>query len=201
MAALIIVDVQNDFLPGGALAVPEGDKIIERINHLQTEYEHVIATMDWHPPDHCSFASNNKGTNVGDTIEIDSLPQIMWPEHCVQGSFGASFASELDIRLITEVIHKGTNLDIDSYSGFFDNHRKNETSLHQILSGMNESNLNICGLATDYCVLYTVLDAISLGYTVRLHCDAIRGVNLHPKDVENALHNMEQAGATLLERP
>lgn len=199
MAALIIVDVQNDFLPGGALGVAEGDSIISQINALQQDYELIVASMDWHPANHCSFADNNPGSSIGEILNIDGLSQIMWPAHCVQGSPGASLAASLDIRAITELVHKGMDPHIDSYSGFFDNHRKRETALHEILQKHRESHVGICGLATDYCVLYTALDAVSLGYTVDLHCNAVKGVDLNSGDVEAALQKMRSVGIRLIE--
>ncbi len=199
MSTLIIVDVQNDFLPGGALAVPQGNEIIPRINALQHNYDRIIATMDWHPENHCSFVDNNPGTSIGETIHIDTLTQIVWPRHCVQGSPGASLASSLDIRQISEVIHKGIDPRIDSYSGFFDNQRKKQTQLHAILQEHKETHIGICGLATDYCVLFTALDAVSLGYMVQLHCDAIRGVDVQQGDSEAAIQKMQHAGVVLVD--
>jgi nicotinamidase/pyrazinamidase len=191
---LIIVDVQNDFLPGGTLAVPDGDAIVPVINRLQSRFPLVVATQDWHPPDHGSFATNHPGKNPFDEIDLNGLPQTLWPVHCVQGTFGAQFASGLDGERISEVFRKGTDAAIDSYSGFFDNGRRKGTGLNRWLKHQGATDVYICGLATDYCVKFTALDAVQLGFKTHLIEDACRGVNLKTDDVRNAVQKMRQAG-------
>lgn len=164
MKALIIVDMQNDFMPGGALAVPEGDLIIDRINELQNKFELIVATQDWHPANHKSFASQHEGKNPFDVIELNGLQQTLWPDHCIQGTKGADFHKDLNTTKIEAIFRKGMNRDIDSYSGFFDNGRKKSTGLNGFLKERNVTSLFICGLASDYCVYYTAMDALSLGY-------------------------------------
>ncbi|MBF0597507.1 bifunctional nicotinamidase/pyrazinamidase [Faecalibacter rhinopitheci] len=164
MKALIIVDMQNDFMPGGALAVPEGDLIIERINELQNKFELIVATQDWHPANHKSFASQHEGKNPFDVIELNGLQQTLWPNHCIQGTKGADFHKDLNTIKVEAIFRKGMNRDIDSYSGFFDNGRKKSTGLNGFLKERNVTSLFICGLASDYCVYYTAMDALSLGY-------------------------------------
>lgn len=194
MTALIIVDVQNDFLPGGALAVAEGDQIIPYINEIQGSYDLVVATQDWHPTDHKSFASNNPDRNIGEVIDLNGLQQIMWPVHCVQNSKGASFADALNQEKIDKVFVKGTDPEIDSYSGFFDNGKRKSTGLGDYLKSKGISKIAVVGLAADYCVKFTALDAASLGFEVEVHKAGTRAVNLQPDDYENAIEEMEKAG-------
>ena len=164
MKALIIVDVQNDFVPGGALAVPDGDKIIERINKLQEKFDLVVATQDWHPAKHKSFASQHPDNSPFDQINLDGIEQTLWPDHCIQGTKGAEFHKDLNMNKVEAIFRKGTNPKIDSYSGFFDNQRKKSTGLDNYLKAHNVNSVFVCGLAADYCVYYTALDALSLGY-------------------------------------
>src|SRR6185437_15658622 len=159
MKALIVVDVQNDFLPGGALAVPEGDRVVPVCNRLMEVFEVVIATQDWHPVDHASFAVNHPGHSAGDVIDLNGLPQVLWPVHCVQETRGAMFAPGLEAGRCTGVFRQGTDTEIDSYSGFFDNGHRKATGLGEYLAGLNVSDVYVCGLATDYCVKFTALDA------------------------------------------
>ena len=200
MKALIIVDVQNDFLPGGALAVPEGDQVIPVINRLEPEFDLVFATQDWHPPDHCSFAASHPNAKIGDRILIEGQEQILWPVHCVQNTYGAELAAGLQARGITTRIHigKGTDSRVDSYSGFFDNQRKRKTGLEQLLREKGADDLTIVGLATDYCVRATVLDARELGFPVTVYEDACRAVNLSPDDGAKALAAMRAAGVRVV---
>ncbi len=196
--ALIVVDVQNDFLPGGALAVPNGDQVIPVINQMmEEEYDQIIATQDWHPQSHGSFASVHN-RSVGEVIQLDGLPQFLWPVHCVQRSEGAEFAKALNSAAFTKVFRKGTDVHVDSYSGFFDNAKRRSTGLGEYLKLHEIEELTICGLATDYCVKFTVLDALELGFKVTVIKDACRGVNIHKDDVEKALAEMKIAGATLV---
>ncbi|MEQ9286298.1 MAG: bifunctional nicotinamidase/pyrazinamidase [Cyclobacteriaceae bacterium] len=194
MNCLLIVDVQNDFLPGGALAVPHGDEIIPFVNKLQHEFDLVVATQDWHPQDHGSFAANHSGRKPGEVIDLNGLDQILWPVHCVQGAFGAEFSKELDDAKIDKVFVKGTDKAIDSYSGFFDNGRLKSTGLDAYLKSKGVEKLTVVGLAADYCVKYTALDAIGLGYQVEVPRDGTRAVNLMPNDLDKAIAEMEQAG-------
>jgi nicotinamidase/pyrazinamidase len=200
--ALVIVDVQNDFIPGGALAVPQGDAVVPVINRLQSLkgrlFDLIIATQDWHPPDHGSFAANHPGTHVGDVIDLNGLRQILWPVHCVQHTTGADFVPLLDRSRIDHVIRKGTDPAIDSYSGFFDNGHRKATGLHEYLQSHSIDELDICGLATDYCVKFTALDAKQLGFTAHLIEDACRGVELHSGDVADAVEEMRRAGVEVM---
>jgi nicotinamidase/pyrazinamidase len=199
MKALIIVDVQNDFLPGGALAVPEGDKVIPVINELSLEFDLVFTTKDWHPPNHCSFAASHPNRKVGDRIVIDGQEQILWPVHCVQNTYGAELAAGLHPKVISGGVHIGKGSDEleDSYSGFFDNQRKLATGLQDLLRQRGAKDLTIVGLATDYCVKATVLDACDLGFNVTVHAAACRAVNLSANDGANALAAMREAGAVI----
>jgi len=198
MDALLIVDVQNDFLPGGSLAVPDGDKIIPVINSLQKQFEIIVATRDWHPANHGSFASNHKGHKPGDIIELDGLEQILWPDHCVQGSPGAELSPQLNQNMIQRVFFKGTDPNIDSYSAFFDNGHRIQTEVHDYLQKKGVKSVYIVGLAADVCVYFTVKDALKLGYDTYLIRDATRGVNMQPEDTKNALGDMEKRGAKLI---
>ncbi len=194
---LIIVDVQNDFSPSGALPVPHGDKVVAVINRIMPQFDHIIATLDWHPADHVSFADNQQ-KNPGEIIEINGVDQILWPVHCVQSSYGAEFIAGLKKEAIEKIIYKGVDAGIDSYSGFFDNARQQQTGLEQYLRENNLDNIFICGLATDYCVKFTALDAVSLGLTTTVIEDACRAVNLAPGDGAAALQEMERAGCTVI---
>jgi nicotinamidase/pyrazinamidase len=195
MRTLILVDIQNDFLPGGALAVREGDQVVPIANRLMPQFDLVVATQDWHPPDHGSFAANHPGKKPGDLIDLNGLPQILWPVHCVQNTPGAAFAPTLDITRIQKIIQKGTDPAIDSYSGFFDNGHRRATGLADYLTARNARDLWIMGLATDYCVKFTALDARTLGLSVTLIEDGCRGVDLHEGDVARAVEEMRAAGA------
>jgi len=179
MNALIIVDIQNDFLPGGALAVNKGDEIISIVNKLQKSgyFDLIIATQDWHPQDHGSFASNHPGKKPFEKILLSELEQILWPDHCVQGTDGADFPKSLDINNIETIFRKGMDKDIDSYSGFFDNGKQKDTGLAAYLKGRNIGEVFITGLAGDFCVFYTALDAIESGFKTILIEDATRSIN------------------------
>ena len=198
MRALVLVDIQNDFLPGGALAVPEGDAVVLMANALMPKFELVVATQDWHPPGHASFAANHPGRKVGEMIDLDGLPQVLWPVHCVQETAGADFAPELDRSHISEVIRKGTDPAIDSYSGFFDNGHRKATGLANLLKSRQVTDLYIMGLATDYCVKFTALDAQRLNFNVHLVVDGCRGVNLKADDAAKAVEEMQRAGARVV---
>lgn len=198
MKALLIVDVQNDFLPGGALAVPQGDAIIPVINNIQQHFKLIVATRDWHPANHGSFASNHDNRQVGEVIRLHGQQQVLWPDHCVQGSPGAEISPLLNQGLINNVIFKGSDPDIDSYSAFYDNGHLKETGLHAYLKRNGITSLFVCGLAADYCVYYTVKDALLLGYEANLLTDATHGVNLQPEDTDKAFKDMEKRGARLM---
>lgn len=196
--ALIIVDIQNDFLPGGALAVTEGNAIIPIVKRLMQDFPVVVATQDWHPGDHGSFALNHPEKNVFEVIDLNGLPQTLWPVHCVQGTQGAEFAETLNTEKITKIFRKGTDPLIDSYSGFHDNGHRKATGLAEWLHEQGVREVTVCGLATDYCVKFTALDALAAGFGVTLHLPACRGVNLHPDDVRNAIEEMERAGVRIV---
>ena len=194
MKALILVDIQNDFLPCGALAVPEGDAVIPVANRLQTMFPLVAATQDWHPANHGSFAANHPGKKVFEQIDLNGLPQTLWPVHCVQGTSGAELAPGLQRERIAKIFPKGTDAGIDSYSGLFDNGHRKATGLGEWLKAMGVTEVFVCGLATDYCVKFTALDAAHLGFKTHFIEDASRGVNLQPNDVMNAIAEMNRAG-------
>lgn len=199
MKALIVVDVQNDFLPSGSLPVPRGDEVVPVMNKLMETFDLVVATQDWHPADHKSFASQHTGKNVGDVIDLNGLDQIMWPDHCVQHSAGASFASGLNIAPIQAVFRKGMDPEIDSYSGFFDNGHRNDTGLNDYLKQKGVTEVYIGGLAADVCVRFTARDAAKLGYKTFLYAPAIRAVNLQPDDYDKTIEELESLGVTILE--
>jgi nicotinamidase/pyrazinamidase len=197
MKALILVDIQNDFLPGGALAVPQGDEVVAVANELMLQYELVIATQDWHPAEHRSFATMHLGKQVGDVIELKGLQQVLWPVHCVQETRGAEFAQGLNLAGIRHVVQKGTDPDVDSYSGFFDNARRHATGLDAILRREGITEVHVLGLATDYCVRATALDAVELGFQVTLIRRGCRGVELQAGDCERAIEEMHGAGVRI----
>lgn len=200
-SALLLIDLQNDFCPGGALAVQDGDAVISVANQAMQACRSlgiaVAASQDWHPQAHGSFAENAHAEpwTLG---ELDGLPQVWWPVHCVQGQPGADFHPQLDSQKIDYVVRKGQNVDIDSYSAFFDNAHRAATDLHPWLQQQQVKRLIVMGLATDYCVKFTVLDALQLDYEVVLLAAGCRGVNLNPQDSQDALEQMQQAGATLI---
>jgi nicotinamidase/pyrazinamidase len=198
MQALILVDLQYDFMPGGALAVPGGHEVIEVANHWMDEYELVVATQDWHPPEHQSFASQHPDREIGDLIELNGLEQVLWPEHCIQGTTGAELHAELNQQQLHAVIQKGTDARIDSYSGFFDNGHQQSTELGDYLRQHQIDTVTIMGLATDYCVKYTALDAIRLGLQTRVVTQGCRGVELETGDIRRALEEMQAAGVVLI---
>lgn len=196
--ALILVDIQNDFLPGGALAVKGGDQILPIISSLENkDFDFVVATKDWHPPQHGSFAKIH-GKQVGDVIDLFGLEQILWPIHCVQNSPGADFGFGWNTGKIDKIIHKGTDPKIDSYSTFFDNGHTASTGLEEYLRKNGVETVYLAGLATDYCVKYSALDALKLGFEVYVIEDACKAVNLRPGEHERAIHEMHEAGAHII---
>lgn len=194
MKALILTDIQNDFLPGGALAVPRGDEVVPVANEVQAKFPLVVATQDWHPADHGSFASQHAGKKPGEMGELAGLPQVFWPDHCVQGTPGAAFAPGLDLSRVARVFPKGTDRTIDSYSGFFDNAYRKATGLGDYLRAQGVKDVYVMGLATDYCVKATALDARKLGFSTTLILDGCRGVELAPGDSARAVEAMLAAG-------
>lgn len=198
MKALIIVDLQNDFLPGGALPVPHGDEVVPVANELQRHFHLVVATKDWHPPDHGSFAANHKRKNPGDRIILDGIEQILWPVHCVQNTHGAEFAPSFDTSRIAHVFHKGVDPLIDSYSTFFDNAHRRHTGLAHYLKERSIKDIYLLGLALDYCVKYSALDARELGFNTHIILDGCRGIDLEPGDINRALDEMKAVGAVFL---
>ncbi len=201
MKALILVDIQNDFLPGGALAVPDGDAVIPVVNRILGLFPLVRGhCKDWHPVDHGSFAANHPGKNLFQQIDLNGLPQTLWPVHCVQKTPGAELAPGLNRDRIARIFAKGTDAGIDSYSGFFDNGHRRGTGLGEWLKGQGVTEVcYVRGLATDYCVKFTALDAASLGLKTYFIEDASRGVNLQPDDVKNAIEEMKQAGIQVVQ--
>jgi nicotinamidase/pyrazinamidase len=197
--ALLLVDIQNDFCPGGALPIPHGDDVVAVANRLMPRFELVVATQDWHPPNHSSFAANHLGRKVGDVIEIGGTPQILWPVHCVASTQGAALVSGLHSRGIDKIFHKGTDPLLDSYSAFFDNGHHNATGLEDFLKSQQVRTLYIMGLATDYCVKFTALDARALGFETFLIEDGCRGVEARTGDVEAALDQMRAAGVAIID--
>ncbi len=197
MKALIIVDVQNDFLPGGSLEVPMGDVIIPLINKLQERFELVVATQDWHPADHGSFASKYKDKKVFDKTTLGGVEQILWPDHCVQGSKGAKISSELNTHAIEGLFRKGTDPGIDSYSGFFDNGKKKSTGLAGYLKEKGVSDVYICGLAGDVCVAFTTLDAIDLNFNTFLIKDATRPIDKN--SFYDMINNINKKGGHIID--
>ncbi len=196
--ALILVDIQNAFIPGGALAVQEGEQVVPVSNRIQNAFELVVATQDWHPANHGSFASQHPGKKPGEVIDLHGLPQVLWPDHCVQGSKGAEFHPQLDMSRVAKVFRKGVDPDVDSYSGFFDNGHRRGTGLAEYLQSAAVTDVYIAGLATDYCVKYTALDGRTLGFNVFLVEDACRGVDLNPGDSATAIDQMRAAGVRVV---
>ena len=197
MKALILVDIQNDFLPGGALAVKSGDEVVAVANRLAPQYDLVVATQDWHPAHHKSFASQHAGRAVGDSVQHEGLDQTLWPDHCVQRTRGAELSPDLNRTNIHHVIQKGTDAIIDSYSAFFDNARRKSTGLAEYLRRRGVDEIHVMGLATDYCVRATVLDGLDLGFRVVLLMEGIRGVELRSGDCRRAIDEMRAAGAII----
>ena len=198
MRALLLVDVQNDFMPGGTLPVPDGDAVVAVANALAPEFGFVVATQDWHPAGHSSFASSYPGRVPGDVIDLEGEQQVLWPDHCVQNTPGASLHSGLDVALIDHVVRKGTDPAIDSYSAFFDNLHRRDTGLLQLLGERGVDELFIVGLATDYCVRWTALDARAVGLGVAVVTDGVRAVEREPGDGAHALEEIRAAGCRII---
>jgi nicotinamidase/pyrazinamidase len=198
MKALILVDIQNDFCPGGSLAVPDGDAVVPIANALVEKFDLVVATQDWHPSNHKSFASQHVNVSVGDVFELNGLSQIAWPDHCVANTEGADFHPSLIIESADKIFRKGTAPEIDSYSGFFDNDHKSSTGMGEYLKSKNVYEVFVLGLATDYCVKFTALDAVGLGFKTSLVIDGCRGVELKRGDIVAAVESMKSAGIAVI---
>ncbi|MDP3341265.1 bifunctional nicotinamidase/pyrazinamidase [Frigidibacter sp.] len=194
--ALIVIDVQTDFCPGGALAVAEGDAIIPAINAMMPEFGMVVLTQDWHPANHSSFAANHPGAEAFSLTDMPYGPQVLWPTHCVQGSPGAEFHPGLTTAPADLIIRKGFHPEIDSYSAFFENDRTTPTGLEGYLRSRGAKSLVLTGLATDFCVAYSALDAARLGFDVTVRLDACRAIDLNGS-LADALTQMRAAGVTL----
>ncbi len=197
MKALLVIDVQNDFCPGGALEVRKGNEIVPGINNVMSKFDLVVASQDWHPADHGSFASNHKKT-PGEVIELADLEQILWPDHCVENTPGAAFHKDLKTEYFDAVFTKGGNPEIDSYSAFFDNGHLSKTGLDDYLKSKNVDEVYVCGLATDFCVKFTALDAVSLGYKTILLDDLCRGVDINAGDIYKAIQEMKKHGVEII---
>lgn len=198
MRTLIITDIQHDFMPGGALGIPGANTIIPIVNRIIPRFDHVVAVMDWHPANHVSFA-NTHGKQPGDMIHIGNIEQILWPVHCVQNTHGAELADGLHRDKIEAVFHKGSDSKVDSYSSFYDAARRRSTGLADHLQKRNLSDLYFVGVATDYCILYSVLDALDLGFQATVIRDACRAINRKVGDEERALSLMGQRGARMID--
>ena len=197
MKALILIDIQRDFLPGGALAVADGDAVVGVANDAAANYPLVVATQDWHPSDHRSFASQHAGRSPGEVIDLDGLDQVLWPDHCVQHSAGAGFADGLELDALDHIVRKGTDRNVDSYSGFFDNARRRATGLEELLHRLEVTEVDLLGLATDYCVQFSALDAADLGFRTGVLADGCRAVDIEPGDGGRAFDNLRAAGVTV----
>lgn len=199
MNALILVDIQKDFLPGGSLAVKEGDQVIPVANQLQQHFELVVATQDYHPRDHGSFAANHEGKKPGDHIELKGLDQVLWPVHCVQGSEGAEFANDLKMDKVEKIFRKGVEAEIDSYSGFYDNGHMRSTGLNDYLKAKGVDRVYLVGLAADFCIKFTAMDALKEGFDTVVIKDGTRAVNLQEGDYEKTMQELKDKGARIME--
>ncbi|MBE8713975.1 bifunctional nicotinamidase/pyrazinamidase [Sphingobacterium hungaricum] len=196
MKALIVIDVQNDFLPGGSLAVPKGDEVIPIINELIPAYSLVVATQDWHPANHQSFASQHPDQQEFDAILLNGTEQVLWPDHCVQGTFGAEFAPSLKLNSISAIFRKGMNKSIDSYSGFYDNQKSQNTGLTGYLKDRGITEVHLCGLAADFCVYYSALDSLNEGFGTAIVSKATRAID--KSEFMEKKNNFIQLGGKLI---
>jgi len=196
MKALLVVDIQYDFCPGGALAVPDGDSIIPAVNNLIDHFDVIIQTQDWHPAGHSSFASSHKGKDPFDTIEMDYGTQVLWPDHCVQGSKGAEFHNDLNTLKSQVIIRKGFRKAIDSYSTFFENDQETATGLTGYLKQRGITELYAVGLATDFCVKWSILDGIDEGFNMHIVEDAVKGIDLNGS-LDEAWDEMKKKGVKI----
>jgi len=196
--ALVLVDLQYDFCPGGSLAVPRGDEVIDVANRLARRFDVVVATQDWHPRDHGSFAANHPGKQPYDVVDLDGLQQVLWPVHCVQDTHGAELHERLDRARVKQVFQKGTDAKVDSYSAFHDNARRRSTGMGEWLKAQGVTTVYVLGLATDYCVKFTALDGVTDGFDVYVVEDGCRAVELSPGDGDRAIEAMRTAGVTVI---
>lgn len=197
MKALLLIDIQNDFLPGGALGVPEGDAILPLVNQLQEQFGLVVATQDWHPQNHKSFASQHMGRQVFDKVQLQGLEQVLWPDHCVQGTAGADFSEKLRMHKVEAIFRKGMNPEIDSYSGFYDNGHLKSTALADYLRGKGVTDIYLAGLAADYCVYFSAKDALQEGFKAYIIEDATRAIS--PEGFEKAKADIEAGGGEIVQ--
>ena len=198
MDCLLLIDLQNDFMPGGPLAVPGGDAVIPVANRLASRFQHVLCSQDWHPCNHGSFASQHPGREPGEIVDLDGVRQILWPDHCVQDSLGADFHRDLDRGLLHTVFRKGVDRNLDSYSAFFDNDHRRSTGLGEHLRSIGVESVWLMGLATEYCVKFSALDAAGLGFRTAVIPDGCRGIDLKPGDIDRAWQELRDAGVRLV---
>ena len=196
--ALIVVDVQNDFCPGGALQIKDGDSIIPLINRIMERFDLVVATQDWHPQDQVSFASNNFGKNIYDQIDISGIAQTLWPDHCIQGTKGAEFHDDLNLSKFSLILRKGMNPLVDSYSAFIENDRNTETGLAGYLKALKVREIFICGLATDNCVYYSAMDSLRYRFRCNVIIDATRGLDLPEGSIGAVVSEMKDKGISVI---
>ena len=196
---LLVVDVQNDFCPGGSLPVHDGDQVVPVINHCSTFFERVVATQDWHPRNHVSFADSHPGKKIHDVVKVHDLEQVLWPQHCVQGTHGADFHPALNTENFSLVLRKGTKPNMDSYSAFRENDKKTITGLDGYLRRLSVREVYLSGLATDYCVFYSALDAVSMGFETHVIIDACRGVDVPAGNVEQSMIIMKEHGVVIID--
>ena len=197
-SVLLVVDVQVDFCPAGNLPVPDGDKVVPVINRLAQAFPRIVATQDWHPQHHVSFASNHPGAEPFDILPEKEGGQILWPDHCVPGTVGAEFHPDLDTLPFDLIVRKGTDPELDSYSAFFENDRKTPTGLHFYLEGLEVKSVYLVGLALDVCIYYSAMDALKLGFQTVVVEDACRGIDTPPGSMETCLVEMRSAGVRIL---
>jgi len=195
-SAVLVIDIQNDFCPGGALGVSEGDQIVPGINAVMREAAAVVLTQDWHPDGHQSFASQHADHAPMDTISMDYGEQVLWPDHCIQGSYGAAFHDDLEVDRAEVIVRKGFRREVDSYSAFFENDQTTPTGLAGYLQNRGIDDLLICGLATDFCVAWSALDATKLGFSTTVRLDLCRAIDLDGS-LAAAIQQMQQAGVAL----
>ncbi len=198
MDCLLLIDLQNDFMPGGPLAVPGGDEVIPVAHRLAARFQHVLCSQDWHPWNHGSFASQHPGRAPGDVVDLGGVKQVLWPDHCIQESRGADFHSDLDRSLLNTVFRKGVDRDLDSYSAFFDNGHRRSTGLGEHLRSIGVESVWLMGLATEYCVKFSALDAVGLGFRTTVISDGCRGIDLESGDVERAWRRLRDAGVKVV---
>ena len=193
-----MIDLQNDFMPGGSLPVPDGDAVVPVVNLVMPRFDMVVASQDWHPAGHGSFASQHPGKKPGDIVGLSGLDQILWPDHCVENTEGAAFHDDVATDHIAKIFHKGTDLGLDSYSTFFDNAHRKATGMADYLREQGVTDVYLLGLATDYCVKFSALDAVECGFKVHVIEHGCRGIDLHAGDVSKALDEMRTAGVEIV---